>query len=225
MGVGSVSRIREPEVRSAHEQRRLVAKALADPVRSRVLNVVADAGHEAGSNAADPGGCEGVTVRQISERIREPRRKVRYHLDALCADGIVEVSCKHRCRGVIERYFVPARLPILLDEEVEDIPQSQQQMMLLNCVKSIFADVTASLSSGVSVRRPEWAAGRVVGELDEQGWRELAQRHAELSLEANELIARSRERMRKSGESPIRVVSVNLFLETLPRDASSGPPG
>jgi len=163
-----------------------------------------------------PGGSgdpRGLTIRQISQRIDESRRRVRYHLDALCDQGVVEVSGEQRRKGVVVRYFAPTHLPMLSDDEIKGIPRGQQQKMLVGVVRAIFADVTSSLKAGLAVRRPEWAGCRVVGEADEQGWKELASRHVDLMMEATEILAASRARMQRSGEKPIWVISGSLFLE------------
>jgi len=72
------------------------------------------------------------------------------------------------------------------------------------------------------VSRPEWVVTHVFGEVDEQGWRELAARQMEVALEANDVIAKARKRMKESGERPFRVMSANIFVEVpVPGDSSA----
>jgi len=199
-----------------------MVKAMADPVRYRIASAVSELRLDAWSETGDDREPGGVTVRQISERIQEPLRRVRYHVDALCDQGLFEVVAERRRQGVIERYFTITRPFILFEEEMKDLPRAQQEQMLAACVKALLRDVRNSLSSGVAVRRPEWVVAHVFGEVDEQGWSELAARQCEVALEAKDVIAESHKRMKESGDRPFRVVSANLVLEAPLGKASLG---
>jgi len=188
---------------------------MADPVRSKVLYAVAE-GFTA-SAADDGSGVKGggLSVRQIAERTGEPRRRVRYHLDALQEDGIVEIAEERRRKGVVERFFRLVGPTFLTDEDLSSIPEKQQRAMLIACIKAIFANVSSTLRTpGIAVRRSGWVAGRVAGEVDEQGWSELSALQIECVLEAQRITQRSQDRLRQTGSVPIRMVSANLFLES-----------
>lgn len=195
---------------------------MADPVRYKVASAIAELSLGARSETREDGKPGGATVRQISERTQEPLRRVRYHLDALCDQGLIEVAAERRRKGVVERYFTLSRPFVLFEEEMKDLPRGQQEQMLAICVKALLRDIQNSLSAGVAVRRPEWVVAHVFGEVDEQGWRELTARQVEVALEAKDVIAESHERMKKSGERPFRVVAGNLALEApVPGDSSA----
>jgi DNA-binding transcriptional ArsR family regulator len=190
---------------------------MADPVRSRVLLAVAEAETDSYNRAMGSDRAHGITVRQISNRLEEPRRRVRYHLDALCDQGIVEVAAEKMRRGVVERHYRAVLPPVLTKEQLETLSTAQQQKILLEILKVIFADTTAALKAGSYVRRPEWAAVRLRGEVDEQGWRELAALHENTRRESQRIVAGARERLGKKRETPIQVGSVNLLFEAAPR--------
>jgi DNA-binding transcriptional ArsR family regulator len=211
---------RHPNAGSGEGQDRLVAAALADPVRAKVYTAVGEVAFAAEEGAGGrPGAARGISVRGISERVGEHPRRVRYHLDVLCELGLIEVADKRRRRAVLERLFAPTRMPVLSYEEIEGLPPSQQAKILLGCVKAIFRDTTAAIKSGSAIERPDWVASHVVGHVDREGWRALAARHGDFVLEVTDLLAESRERMAATGERPIRVLSANLFLELPPSDS------
>src|SRR5215212_2487458 len=186
-----------PQESTADDRRRIerLAKIMSDPLKSKILVVAAASSTVAGSGV-DAAAPAGVTVRQISDRIGEPRRRVRYHLDDLCSQGIMERLGKRPHGGFVEDLFV-IRQPLLLSrDEVATLSITQQQEILLQTLKMIFSDVTAALQGGTGSRRPEWAAVHQPGEVDEQGWKELAAAHEQLRIRAQSILANSAKRLR-----------------------------
>lgn len=196
----------------------LLADAMANPLRCKILSRAAELAFLAPRNSDCPER-EGLTVRGLSEHLGEPPRKVRYHLDALCEQGLLEVSQGRKRRGALERYFWPGRLPFLNEKEVAALPPAQQKKIILGCLAVLFADAKAALQTGSAVRRPDWAVVRIVGEVDEQARQELAQLHAEFLRRTQETLVRAGRRMETTEERPATIVSANLFFE-----APSRPP-
>jgi len=196
------------------DERDSIARAMADPMRGMILSSVAEVAFEA-RNAWQESG-RGVTVAALSERTGEALRRVRYHLDQLCDQGLVEVTGERKRRGAVERCFAPTRLPVLAEAEVAVLSSTTQKKIFLGCLRLIFADATASLRSRAAVRRPDWAATRVPGDVDEQGRRELAALHLDCSMRAQEVMTRAQARMEQTKERPVKVVSANLFFEAAP---------
>jgi DNA-binding transcriptional ArsR family regulator len=215
----SPDRAEEPSALE-REGQELVVSAMLHPLRRTILSVVADCAFEAGTGDR-PAGEQAVTVRQLSARTGEASRRVRYHLDALCEQGLVEVVATKRQRGVVERSFVHTRLPMVQTDDVAGLSPTARKKIILACLRPIIADVTASLEVGAAIRRPDWVANRVPGEVDEQGREELAALHASCSMQAQEIVVRSLARMQETNEDPIRVVSANLFFERASADRVS----
>lgn len=190
----------------------LVASAMADSLRCKILSTVAEVAFETGSDG-DRRVSNGMTIRGLAERTGEPPRRVRYHLDALCEQGLIKVADGKQRRGVKERYFAAARLPILDQDDVAALSPTTQKKILLSCLKMIFADAAASLEAGTAVRRPDWAAGRIAGEVDEQGRRQVAALHVDFITKTREAIEQAQERLAETNEHPVRVISANLFFE------------
>lgn len=204
-------------------QHELMAATLANPVRSRILLAAAGANFFVAIGTAN-GGEAGVSVRQIAERVQESRRRVRYHLEVLCRQGLVEIVEERRRRGVVEHYYRAVGIPMFSKEEMEGMPVRRQQKIILATLREIFADATAALESGTFVRRPEWTTARLHADVDEQGWAELGVIYEKTTRDALEIIAAAQERLQGTDEQPIRVGAASLLFEAANRtDGASDP--
>jgi DNA-binding transcriptional ArsR family regulator len=201
----------------ANGQHTLMAAVMADPLRCKIFMAAAEPTFYVDGEAADDGAA-GLSVRQISQRVRESRRRVKYHLDVLREQGLVEVVEERTRQGVIEHYYRSACVPILTKEQIEDLPCKSQQKIILEVLREIFADATAALESGSFVRRPEWTAARLHADVDEQGWRELGVLFETATHDALAVIAEARERLGRTGKKPIRVGASSLLFEAAGRE-------
>jgi len=118
-----------------------------------------------------------------------------------------------RARGSFVEQLFAVKQPLLLStDDVQGLSISQHQRILLEMLKMIFSDVSAALGSGAFFDRPEWAAVHLPGEVDDQGWEELAKAHEQLRLQTEGIMARSRRRLQKSSGVPLPINSVNLLF-------------
>jgi DNA-binding transcriptional ArsR family regulator len=186
-----------------------LAEALANPLRSKILNSVAEVGLGSTDKTDDP---PGITVRQLSELIQEPRRKVRYHLDALLEQRLIRVVRIAKRGGTVERYFGPAGRTILSRNDIGRLTPVQQQGVLAGCLRLIIASAAAALGAGVAVELPEWAAVRIPVQVDRRGWLELGELHEGLVREVDRVVAQASKRLAMSGDEPIDAVSANLLF-------------
>lgn len=199
----------------SEERLQLLAAVMADPVRSKIFLAAAEPEFMIDESARD--GDSGITIRHIAELAREPRRRVRYHVDVLCEQGLVRVVDKRRRRGVIERFYRAACLPFLSRDEVNALPGDRRQKILLETLKFIFSDATVALEAGTYMRRPEWAAVRVRAQVDEQGWEDLAAAHERARTECEEIVAAAKKRLGPAVKPPVEVGFANLLFEAAPR--------
>lgn len=200
----------------------LIAAAMADPVRSKIFIATSEPAFFLTSK--DSGEPVGVSVRQIAERVQESRRRVKYHLEVLCRQGLVEVVEEKRGRGVVEHFYRATSILMLSKEEMEDLPVRRQQKIILEVLREIFADATAALESGTYIRRPEWVAARLHADVDEQGWKELGVLYEKTTSDALEIIGKAQERLRETGERPARIGAASLFFEAAARNGIADPP-
>jgi DNA-binding transcriptional ArsR family regulator len=178
---------------------RKLADAMADPIRARLLAAVSDK--------------PGLSIRQIADRIGEPGRKVRYHLEALQAEGLVEVEGQGHRRGAVERYFRTTTEMIITESEESQISAAKQRRISLEVLKLVMADATSSVASGYFGTREGHAEVRLRGELDESGWREMADLLVRATTEAEEIILRSAGRVSRSDEEGVEVTAALLLFE------------
>jgi DNA-binding transcriptional ArsR family regulator len=176
-----------------------LADALADPLRARLMAAVTEK--------------PGISIRQIAERIGEPERKVRYHVEALHSAGLVEVQGLVRRRGAVERRYRATTSMMIDAVDAERISEAQQRRISLEVLKMIMGDATVSVASGHFGTHPGHSEIRLRGEIDEEGWRELAEIHLRAMEDAQAAIDRSTERRRTTGEEGFEVTSAALLFE------------
>lgn len=176
-----------------------LADAVADPLRARLFAAVAEK--------------PGISIRQIAKRVAEPERKVRYHVEALHAAGLVEVQGLGRRRGAVERQYRVTAAYVIDGADAEGISVDQQRRISVEILKMIMADATLSVASGHFGAAPGHCEIRLRGEIDEEGWQELAEIHIRAMEEAQDAIDRSTKRRRVTGEEGFEVTSAALLFE------------
>jgi DNA-binding transcriptional ArsR family regulator len=195
---------------SDQEPWKLIAEAMADLVRGKIFRWVADARFLDGT----------VTVNHVAEGVREPRRRVRYHLDVLSSQGLVEVVEEGKRRGARERHYRASRLPLVPTSELGVLTPAQQKAAVLDLLRAMFAEAVSALASGGFVRRPEWVLARLPARVDEQGWQELSSLHEMVADQAVTIVEGAQERLKSQHEMPIEIMSSVLFYE---RNSGSEP--
>jgi DNA-binding transcriptional ArsR family regulator len=178
-----------------------LAEAMGHPVRGKLLHAVAEKSEE------------GVSIRQLAARLAEPKRRIRYHLDALSDLGLVEVVRVANCRGAIERFYGVTVTP-WITEELADREQARQ--VYIHCLKAVLADVHDAIGAKLFGQRPGNTVIRIPMEVDRKGWAELVEIQNRALHEANEAAGRSRDRLRTSSEARISALAAMLLFEVPP---------
>jgi DNA-binding transcriptional ArsR family regulator len=189
---------------TSNPHREELLKFLRDPVRRRLLLLLAD----------KP---EGVSIRQLAERVGEPTRRVRHFIGALVDAGLVVVEQERPRRGTIERTYRAAGFPIFwIDEWPAEFQPAEVKIVLLDILRLIFDTVTSAIAAGTFTRRRGWCVARTWREVDAQGWQELAEIYERAAREVVATVERSGARLARSGEDPIPAIAALLLLEALP---------
>jgi DNA-binding transcriptional ArsR family regulator len=179
-------------------------KALRNPVSRKILFVLNE---KAG----------GATIRQISSRLKEPSRRVRHYVEGLVDGGLVIVGGEHRSRGTIERTFRAPRLPLLLTGDWDDgLDPAEAKLILLDILRLSFDSVTGAIGAGTFLERAGWCAVRSWGEVDEQGWAELAEVHEKAAREVMAIVDAAAQRLAEDGAEAIPAISALFLFEALP---------
>jgi hypothetical protein len=189
----------ESQRRRDAELLRRLADAMADPFRSRLLTAVTER--------------PGVSVREIAEWLGETSRKVRYHMEALHSLGLVEVDGEVRRRGAIERQYRNTTANILYTEDERGLLPAQERRISVEVLKMVMGDATGSVAAGHFGAREGHCETRVRGEVDDQGWDELAELFARTTDAADQIIDRSVERRKQTGDRGVEVTAALLLFE------------
>jgi DNA-binding transcriptional ArsR family regulator len=176
-----------------------IIAAMAHPLRARVYFGVADAKEK------------GIPVNSLAEKLNEPRRRVRYHIDALVEQGLVGIAGQRTRRGVVERSYCALHPPTVEKEDLDLASVEQTQRILLGIFRAIVGDVSAAARGGPLFPQDSVVA-RIPADLDEQGWLELVEIHERTTHVIEEAVARARRRLEMSGEPPIPAVSGLLLF-------------
>src|ERR1700742_4729050 len=92
---------------------RNLADAMADPLRARIMAAIAER--------------PGISVREIAGWVEETNRKVRYHVEALHSQGLVEVQGEAKRRGAVERQYKVTTPTILHPGDERVITPAQER--------------------------------------------------------------------------------------------------
>jgi DNA-binding transcriptional ArsR family regulator len=179
-------------------------KALRIPVNRKILFVLNERP-------------DGATIRQLSARLKEPSRRVRHYVEGLVDGGLVVIGGERRSRGTIERTFRAPRLPLLLTGELgEGLDPAEAKLMLLDILRLAFDSVTGAIGAGTFLERSGWCAVRNWGEVDPQGWDELAQIHEKAARDVIAVVDAAAERIANDGGEAIPAISALFLFEALP---------
>lgn len=176
-----------------------LAAAMGHPVRARILFALSDT-HPLG-------------VAQVAERIREPPRRVRYHLGRLVADGLVEhLRSEDRTPG---RYAL-LRIPILESGDLARLTSAETRRIATEIFRRIAVDAARAISSGTFYARSDFCETRVPLVADAEGWAEVQAISLAAFGRVETASAAATARLAESGALPIATTVAILWFE-LPR--------
>jgi len=182
---------------------RALVAAMAHPVRAKLLSGVAEKSEK------------GVSVRQLSERTGEPRRRVRYHLDALLKAGLIGIESRRNRGGTVERFYQVEVMPWLTTEDLDELDEELARHMSAQILKAILSDASSAVAAKLFGLRSGHIVIRMAAEVDEQGWGELGSLQERALRESQAVVARSRERLEET-EGPAISALVALLLFEVP---------
>ncbi len=187
----------------SREEMEKIAAAAVHPVRMVLLNLLAT---RPGSGAAE-----------LAEWSGEPIGRVRKQLKVLADDGLIGVQRQENRRGVAKRYYAHTMNLVFSDKDDDELSQRERILVNLSTLRLLFDATTKAVSEGTLTAQPDYVLGNTPGEVDAQGWKELADLHSDLLLRTQEVLASIRARLEASGEQPtLRFTSGVLFFESPP---------
>lgn len=176
----------------------LLAPVLAHPLRSRCLTVLAE-------RTASPN--------ELKDVLDVPLGDAAYHVKRLLDLGVIELVDTRQVRGAVEHFYRAIERPLLSDEELAAMGLEERLDINVYTCQLAFADLSRAIYEETFCRRPDQHVSRVPMLVDEEGWRELRDLHAEHLQRVLDIQAASAERMSSAAGEPIHATAFTTFFE------------
>jgi DNA-binding transcriptional ArsR family regulator len=173
-----------------------IVEAHGHPIRRRILTALSER--------------PGVTIREIADRLGEPPRRVRHHVEALVDRGVAEVIEDEGGPGIAHRRYGAGPLEVNVDGSM-GVDESTE--MARATVRLVMGDVATAVAAGTLGRRRDDHEIRMYGEVGEACLEELIDLHWQAYTDISETLIEGRERLRQSGRSGTEVTSAIFFFE------------
>jgi DNA-binding transcriptional ArsR family regulator len=178
-----------------------VAKALAHPLRARVLSILNE-------RVASPN--------QMAEALGEPLGNVSYHVKALVDLECIELVSTAPRRGAVEHFYRAIVRPYFSDRDWNRLPRSLRQAISDVGLQLIWDDVADAVESGSFEAREDRHLTRHPLALDERGWSELNEVLADLFEQAVRIESESAARLAETGDEGVSTKLAVLHFESAP---------
>jgi DNA-binding transcriptional ArsR family regulator len=180
-----------------------LAKALAHPLRTRILAALEDRT----ASPSELAGELGVSIGVIS-----------YHVRRLASLGYLKLVKKVPRRGAIEHYYTTVAGPVITSSAWGATPTIVKQALLRGALQEVSASVNDAAVTGGFDRSNSHLA-RLPVTLDEQGFQDLAEELDELISKIKKIEAESAKRLKRADhQDELRATAV-LMLYTSTEDA------
>jgi DNA-binding transcriptional ArsR family regulator len=143
-----------------------IAKALAHPLRARILQRL-------GERVASPG--------DLAVELGAPLGVVSYHVRMLRDYDCVELVRTEPRRGALQHFYKATARPNLDESQWRTLPSQLRRELSGETIQALVGDLAASADAG-ALEDPETVVTRTPLELDERAWKKL-----------NRLLARTHE--------------------------------
>ena len=178
-----------------------LVRALAHPLRAQVLGILEE-------RRASP--------RELADELGAPLGTVSYHVRTLHQLKLIKLVKKTPRRGAIEHHYEAVGVAQVSDRVWASTPSIVKDAM----VRSALGDVARSVNESAALGgfdRPDAHLTRTRLTLDERGWSELAEALMALDARAQEIEARSQQRLRQADhEGERRSTLVMMLFEGIP---------
>jgi DNA-binding transcriptional ArsR family regulator len=192
-----------------------VAKALAHPLRTRILAAL-------DGRTASPS--------ELAAELGAPVGVLSYHVRRLATLGLVKLVRRVPRRGAVEHYYTAKSWPRISDEAWGSVPAVVKEATIGATLDQVGSYVSSAAAGG-GFDAPEATLTRSPVTVDEQGWRALAQELETMTQRIRAIELESERRLSDTDEDGQRDASVVLMLfeapatEAEPTKAAAGAGG
>src|SRR5690349_13775343 len=145
-----------------------IAKALAHPLRARILQRL-------GERVSSPG--------DLADELGEPLGVVSYHVRMLRDYDCIELVRTEPVRGALQHFYKAIARPTLDEDQWRTLPASLRGELAGETIGELVGDLAAAADAG-SLQDPEIVLTRTPLELDAKAWKKL-----------NKLLAKTHEQV------------------------------
>jgi DNA-binding transcriptional ArsR family regulator len=178
-----------------------MAKALAHPLRVRILGLL-------DNRVASPN--------EIANEIGASLGVVSYHVRTLVGLGFLELVGKRQRRGATEHYYRAISRPVVTSEAWEKMPSVVKKAMVGATLGHVSDLVNLAAHAG-GFEHADAHLTRSPLVLDQQGFKEVAEKLDKLLAELDHVNAAAEQRLAAAGENgQIRATVVLMLFETAP---------
>ena len=167
---------------------RRLAKALAHPVRVRILSILS---HRC------------ISPVEFSRETGEPLSKVAYHFRCLEKLDCAELVDTAQRRGSTEHFYRGTRRALFGDSDWKQLPKSVQGGVTSTILQTFFERASQAIEAGTFDAREDRHFTWTPYVVDEEGWEEMMAVLESALVQAAEVEVRSSERMAERKESGI----------------------
>jgi DNA-binding transcriptional ArsR family regulator len=160
-------------------------KALAHPLRERILESITDRGE--------------ASPVELARELDQPLATVSHHTRVLRDLGCIELVRTEPRRGAVEHYYRPVLRPFLDDEQWEQLSLVKRRGLAAQLLRRVFAEASAAGAHGGFDTAGAHVA-RMPLALDDRGWQELADAVTAILSAAEAIQQRSDQRRGDDGE-------------------------
>jgi DNA-binding transcriptional ArsR family regulator len=173
-----------------------LVKALAHPLRIRILSILEEDAH---------------SPSELAEQLGVPLGNVAYHVRALANLGLIKLVRTTPVRGALEHHYKALERTRVTDGAWGQVPQIVQQAMVDSTLEQVGDYVSAAASAGGfdSEQAHMTRTGLV---LDERGWKELSDALSKLIERAEAIEEASKKRLDQADHESEKLVGLVLML-------------
>jgi len=174
-------------------------RALSHKLRAEILTFLTESGK--------------ASPVEMSRELRAPVGDISHHVKQLVKYGCAEQAGTRPRRGAVEHFYRAMSRPVIDAAGMESMALPARRAFNGHIAQKVVEDLQEGFEAGTVEARPEHNMTRIPLSLDLQGWKEMSELHRRTFDETFEIQARSNERLKESGEEPIRCTSVQLCFE------------
>ena len=155
----------------------------------------------------------GYSAAELREIVRQPLSTVTHHIEALLADGSIEVAETRRIRNLESNVYRAIQQPYYSDEEIAAMGPEQRQTTIAPALQAIMAESLAAFWSGKMLEDQRlWLAWRWFN-VDEQGRNEIADEQAASWERIRQIEVNAADRMLSTGETATSIIVSSQSFE------------